>query len=57
MNRPHRAAALLAGGIALFAASCTQMKQIDLQPYPDTERGKTVDDYFGTSVADPYRCL
>lgn len=57
MNRPHRAAALLAGGIALFAASCTQMKQIDLQPYPDTERGKTVDDYFGTSVADPYRWL
>ncbi|MDE5578798.1 MAG: prolyl oligopeptidase family serine peptidase [Alistipes sp.] len=57
MNRPHRAAALLAGGIALFAASCTQMKQIDLQPYPDTERGKTVDSYFGTSVADPYRWL
>ncbi len=25
--------------------------------YPDTERGETVDDYFGTKVADPYRWL
>ena len=25
--------------------------------YPDTKRGDQVDDYFGTSVADPYRWL
>ncbi len=56
MNRPVRAALLLAGA-AMMAASCTQMKQIDIQPYPDTERGKTADNYFGTSVADPYRWL
>ena len=25
--------------------------------YPETKRGDTVDDYFGTKVADPYRWL
>jgi len=57
MIRPVRAATLLLGGAAMIATSCTQMKQIKLQPYPDTERGEAVDDYFGTSVADPYRWL
>ena len=42
----------------MMAASCTQqMKQIELSSYPATERGATVDDYFGTPVADPYRWL
>ncbi|MCM1150843.1 MAG: prolyl oligopeptidase family serine peptidase [Alistipes sp.] len=49
---------MIAGGIAMIAASCTQqMKKIELLPYPSTERGEVVDDYFGTSVADPYRWL
>src|SRR6267143_237211 len=25
--------------------------------YPETKRGDTIDDYFGTKVADPYRWL
>ena len=25
--------------------------------YPETRRGNTVDDFFGTPVADPYRWL
>ncbi|MDE6069292.1 MAG: prolyl oligopeptidase family serine peptidase [Alistipes sp.] len=58
MTKSIRAAVLLAGGVAMIAASCTQqMKQINHLPYPDTERGETVDDYFGTSVPDPYRWL
>lgn len=58
MTKSIRAAALLTGVAAMIAASCTQqMKQIKHQPYPVTERGETVDDYFGTSVADPYRWL
>ena len=57
MNKPIRAALLLAG-VAMMAASCTQqMKQIKHQPYPATPRGEVVDDYFGTVVADPYRWL
>ena len=57
MNRPVRAALLVAGA-AMMAARCTQqMKQIELSSYPATERGATVDDYFGTPVADPYRWL
>lgn len=57
MTELVRAAALLAGGAAMIATSCTQMKQIKHQPYPSTERGEVVDDYFGTAVADPYRWL
>ncbi|MDE5906235.1 MAG: prolyl oligopeptidase family serine peptidase, partial [Alistipes sp.] len=56
MNRPVRAALLLAG-VALIASSCTQMKTIEHRPYPATERGTTVDNYFGTEVSDPYRWL
>lgn len=53
MFKSVRMAVLLAGGAAMIAASCSQMKQIKLQPYPDTARGEVVDDYFGTKVADP----
>ncbi len=57
MREPIRRAALLVGGAAMMATSCTQMRQIKHQPYPDTERGEVVDNYFGTEVADPYRWL
>ncbi len=42
---------------AAFFAGCGNMKTIKLQPYPETERGDVVDNYFGTEVADPYRWL
>ena len=57
MREPIRRAALLVGGAAMMATSCTQMRQIKHRPYPDTERGEVVDNYFGTEVADPYRWL
>lgn len=44
-------------GLATIMASCNNMKQIKQLPYPATERGEVVDDYFGTKVADPYRWL
>ena len=44
-------------GAAAVLASCNHMKQIKLQPYPETERGEVVENYFGTEVADPYRWL
>ena len=38
-------------------SSCCGRKTIELKPYPATERGAVVDNYFGTEVADPYRWL
>ena len=42
----YKAAVLL--GAAAVAASCSDMKQIKHLPYPETERGDVVDNYFGT---------
>ena len=47
---------VLLGAVAVLS-SCNHMTQIKLQPYPETERGEVVDNYFGTEVADPYRWL
>ena len=44
-------------GTAAIVASCNNMKQIKHQPYPQTERGDVVDNYFGVEVSDPYRWL
>ncbi len=44
-------------GLATIVTSCNNMKQIKQLPYPATERGEVVDNYFGTEVADPYRWL
>lgn len=40
--------------IAMTMLSCTQQKRL---AYPETLKDDTVDDYFGTQVADPYRWL
>lgn len=51
---------------AIVAGGCTEnetresiapAETITLMPYPDTHRGEVTDDYFGTTVADPYRWL
>ena len=51
MKKTYRAAAAIACA-ALFAG-CNNMKSIKHLPYPETERGEVVDNYFGTEVADP----
>ena len=43
--------------ITVMMSSCCGRKTIELKPYPATERGEVVDNYFGTEVADPYRWL
>lgn len=48
---------------ALIAGACNENKTIDpvedisVLPYPQTEKGDVVDEFFGTRVADPYRWL
>lgn len=49
---------LVAGAaIATLSVSCMNNPTIKVKEYPTTERGDLVEDYFGTSVADPYRWL
>lgn len=56
MMKSLRIATLLMGA-ALLTTACNNMTPIKLLPYPQTERGEVVDNYFGTEVADPYRWL
>ncbi|TAL59321.1 MAG: S9 family peptidase, partial [Bacteroidetes bacterium] len=45
----------------LFLAACgsAEQKQANIEhlPYPQTKKVDTIDDYFGTKIADPYRWL
>ena len=56
MKHLSKSAVVLLGAAAALA-SCNHMKQIKHLPYPETERGGVVENYFGTEVADPYRWL
>lgn len=48
---------------AVIAGACNENKTIDpvedisVLPYPQTQKGDVVDEFFGTAVADPYRWL
>lgn len=53
-NRFSILMAVLAVGFCLFTYSCNKKMQIR---YPATAKGNTVDTYFDTEVADPYRWL
>jgi prolyl oligopeptidase len=54
MSRIASATVLAAGFLALLALRADEPAPMK---YPDTRRGGQVDDYHGTSVADPYRWL
>src|ERR1043165_7638752 len=47
---------LIAAGFSFFLFSCKNNMQSSLQ-YPKTNKIGQADNYFGTSVADPYRWL
>src|SRR6187551_2733998 len=47
---------VIAGVILLM--SCTKpQEQASVKPYPQTKKVDTVNNFFGTAVADPYRWL
>lgn len=49
---------LLLGAVSiLFACKSNELKKISMLPYPETKKVDTVDNYFGTTIADPYRWL
>ncbi len=48
---------LAMAAIATLTTSCMNSQKIEVKEYPQTLRGDVVEDYFGTSVADPYRWL
>lgn len=41
----------------LMACKSNELKKISMLPYPETKKVDTVDNYFGTTIADPYRWL
>lgn len=48
---------LLCASCVLLVSSCNQSDQKTVSQYPETKTVDTVDVYFGTNVADPYRWL
>ena len=45
---------ILLSFLLLYSCSTTPNNKVE---YPRTEKGKVVDNYFGTEVADPYHWL
>lgn len=46
--------------LIIAAVACNKKmnrKELTVMPYPETRKDSTTDDYFGTTVADPYRWL
>lgn len=43
--------------VLAFACKPSTEKKLERLPYPETERTTQTDDYFGTTIADPYRWL
>lgn len=49
---------LIIGSLALlFGCKSNEVKKITMLPYPETKKVDTTDNYFGTSISDPYRWL
>lgn len=48
---------ILAFVASIFACSKPNQQKITTMPYPETHKDNTIDNYFGTQVADPYRWL
>ena len=58
MNHMNRSLFLLAVALVLaFTPTTTNGLAQEPMEYPETKRGQEVDDFFGTSVADPFRWL
>lgn len=43
--------------LAVLTSACSSEKETSNMNYPETKKVDTIDTYFGTSIADPYRWL
>jgi len=48
---------ILAAAMSLIVTSACRQVSVPKVSYPTTERGSTIDDYFGTKVPAPYRWM